>query len=70
MCLVFVQELNHTEDPNDGLFWMSKDETFLHFWSFEVCMVGDKPRIQPNQISDARRAARECTARPGAATTV
>jgi len=59
MCVVHVQELNHTEDPDDGLFWMSKEEAFLHFWSFQVCMVGGKPRVQKNLITDTKRAARK-----------
>jgi hypothetical protein len=26
-------------NPDDGLFWMSKEDAFRHFWNFTVCKV-------------------------------
>ena len=41
--------LGHTEDPDDGLFWMDKHEALQHFWSFCVCMKPEKNGRRPPQ---------------------
>ena len=34
-----MQVLCYEEDPEDGLFWMAKDDALSHFWTFTVCML-------------------------------
>lgn len=54
------QELNHTEDPDDGLFWMAKEDAFKYFWSFTVCMTTDTSERRPeSEITDAQRQQRK-----------
>ena len=52
--------LNHTEDPDDGLFWMAKEDVFKFFWSFTVCMMTDTSARRPeSEITDAQREQRK-----------
>ena len=54
-----LQELGYTPDPDDGLFWMAKEEAFAHFWGFTVCMYSAETcRRQDTTLSAAHRAQR------------
>jgi len=49
------QELAYTPDPDDGMFWMTKEDAFLHFWTFDVCKVQTAGKIPPPVITDKKR---------------
>ena len=51
-----VQELNYKEDPEDGLFWMDKNDFFNHYWTMSVCMVNTNGRVSADKLADKRQA--------------
>jgi len=61
--MVCVQELNYKEDPEDGLFWMDKNDFFNHYWTMSVCMVNTKGKapikLPPDDPDDPKRKARK-----------